>query len=89
MPFGYIPSVVINIDGLPISSLPITFSAHKSHHLLGVSSQTREVCFSLLLCVDSQPHSAFQQAVLKSVNDKSAHLQKQLDSVLREGEWRS
>jgi hypothetical protein len=30
--------------------------------------------------------SAFQQAVLKSVNDKSAQYQKQLESVVREGQ---
>ncbi|KAG8818679.1 hypothetical protein FRC19_010402 [Serendipita sp. 401] len=33
----------------------------------------------------SRQESAFQQAVLKSVNDKSAQCQKQLDSVIREG----
>ncbi|PVF94763.1 hypothetical protein CPB86DRAFT_712559 [Serendipita vermifera] len=32
----------------------------------------------------SRQESAFQQAVLKSVNDKSAQCQKQLDSVIRE-----
>ena len=32
------------------------------------------------------PRSTFQQTILRSVNDKNAQLQKQLDSVVREGD---
>ena len=31
--------------------------------------------------------SSFQQAVLRNINDKNAQLQKQIDSVVREGEF--
>lgn len=36
-------------------------------------------------CSAQTPYSAFQQAVVRNVNDKNGQLQKQLDNVIREG----
>lgn len=62
--------------------------AQKSYFLLAVSDSSREVrlllfVFRLILTVS---YSAFQQAVVRNVNDKNGQLQKQLDNVIREGE---
>lgn len=65
--------------------------AQKSYFLLAVSDSSREVrLYYILSWIDSDCsaetfYSAFQQAVVRNVNDKNGQLQKQLDNVIREG----
>ena len=60
----------------------------KSYFLLAVSDSSREVrlyCISCWINSYQKFYSAFQQAVVRNVNDKNGQLQKQLDNVIREG----
>ena len=66
--------------------------AQKSYFLLAVSDSSREVRLYCILswigfsdCSAETFYSAFQQAVVRNVNDKNGQLQKQLDNVIREG----
>jgi hypothetical protein len=62
--------------------------AQKSYFLLAVSDSSREVrLYFVYSWIDSNQtsYSAFQQAVVRNVNDKNGQLQKQLENVIREG----
>ena len=59
---------------------------------MAVSDSSREVRLYCILswigfsdCSAQTLYSAFQQAVVRNVNDKNGQLQKQLDNVIREG----
>lgn len=59
------------------------------HVFLAISDASRAVCCSrahMWYMVPAKArHSSFQQTVLRTVNDKSAFLQKELDNAVREG----
>ncbi|KZT20744.1 hypothetical protein NEOLEDRAFT_1226511 [Neolentinus lepideus HHB14362 ss-1] len=76
-------------DDVVVSSLHPS-NDYKTSVLSGLTpSIILEICSRAIAFWQYQTHqeNSFQQAVLRNLNDKNAQLQKQLDNVLREGQY--
>ena len=87
---GLSPAIILEVcgrSGAPQWILPVP-DVSAGRCLSGSTKVTRS-CTNLLDSYLFQPtytaHRAFQQAVLKSVNDRAAQLQKHVENVVREG----
>ncbi|KAF9008759.1 hypothetical protein BDQ17DRAFT_72869 [Cyathus striatus] len=75
-------------DDVVICSLHPT-NDYKTSVLSGLSPSTiLEICSRAISFwqYQTQQENSFQQAVVRNVNDRNAQLQKQLDSIIREGQ---